>query len=95
MTTKTLKGQRFLVFGGGSGIGRAIAVAAAKLGAAVTIASRSQDKLDAALSAIGNGASAAVLDTTDAGAVERFFSGHAPWDHIAVSATQTARGLRP
>ncbi|MGU3476881.1 hypothetical protein [Methylobacterium sp. D48H] len=33
-----------------------------------------------------------MLDTCDADGIERFFAGHAPWDHIAVSVAQTACG---
>ncbi|GAB3628704.1 short-chain dehydrogenase [Pandoraea terrae] len=84
--------QRVLVIGGSSGIGLAAAQAFAASGAAVTIASRSQAKLDAALSAIGPGARAVKLDTTDADAVQHFFDGHDPWDHVIVSAAQTASG---
>ncbi|ACA17894.1 short-chain dehydrogenase/reductase SDR [Methylobacterium sp. 4-46] len=87
-----LKDQRFLVLGGSSGIGLATARAAAGAGAAVTVASRSRDKLDAALAAIGGTARAVVLDTTDNGAVERFFADESPWDHVAISAAETARG---
>lgn len=92
MTTPTLTGQRFLVVGGSSGIGLAVAGAAKAAGAAVTVASRSREKLDAALGTLGDGAVAAVLDTGDAGAIERFFADQAPWDHIVVSAAETARG---
>lgn len=87
-----LKGQRFLVVGGSSGIGLATAIAAATAGAAVTIVSRSQDKLDAAGSVIGHGVSTKALDMTDNGAVERFFADEGTWDHVAVSAAETARG---
>lgn len=92
MTTHTLKGQRFLVVGGSSGIGLAIAEAAKDAGAEVTVASRSKERLDAALGALGEGASAAVLNTGDAEGIARFFADRAPWDHIAVSAAETARG---
>lgn len=92
MTTRTLKGQRFLVVGGSSGIGLAIAAAALAAGAEVMVASRSREKLDAALGTLGAGADAAVLDTGDAEGIERFFVDQAPWDHIAVSAAETARG---
>jgi NAD(P)-dependent dehydrogenase (short-subunit alcohol dehydrogenase family) len=84
-----LKGARVLVLGGSSGIGLATAAAAAADGAFVTIASRSQSKLDAALA--GN-ARAIVLDTGDEAAVERFFTDEAPWDHVVVSAAQTRTG---
>ncbi|WP_407518616.1 SDR family oxidoreductase [Methylobacterium oryzisoli] len=88
----SLKDKRFLVVGGSSGIGLATATAAARAGAAVTVASRSQQKLAAALPRIGGEAGAAVLDAQDDAAVERFFAEQAPWDHVVVSAAQTARG---
>ncbi|MCW2238742.1 SDR family oxidoreductase [Azospirillum canadense] len=87
-----LTNSRVLVIGGSSGIGLATAKAAAQAGASVTIASRSQDKLDAAVAAVGGNTRAAVLDTRDDAAVERFFTGEAPWDHIVVSAAQTPSG---
>ena len=87
-----LKDQRFLVVGGSSGIGLATAAAAARAGAAVTVASRSRQKLDDALPRIGSGAHAVVLDMTDNAAVECFFTEAAPWDHVAISAADTARG---
>ena len=58
----------------------------------MTIASRSQSKLDAALAELGADACAVVLDTGDEAAVERFFAEEAPWDHIVVSAAQTPSG---
>jgi len=92
MTTQTLKGQRFLIVGGSSGIGLAIAAVALAAGAEVTIASRSREKLNAAIGTLGTGASAAVLDTGEAEGIERFFADQARWDHIAVSAAEPARG---
>jgi NAD(P)-dependent dehydrogenase (short-subunit alcohol dehydrogenase family) len=50
-----LSAQRVLVIGGSSGIGEASALTAAQAGAAVTIASRSRQKLDAALSRLPSG----------------------------------------
>lgn len=87
-----LKGERFLVIGGSSGIGSAVARQAAEAGASVTIASRSKSKLDAALAALGPGAAARPIDTTDYSAVESFFAGEAAWDHVVVSAAQTTSG---
>lgn len=74
MTMQALKGQRFLVVGGSSGIGLAIAAAAMAAGAEVMVASRSKEKLDAALGTLGSAASAAVLDTGDAEGIDRFFA---------------------
>ncbi|MET0934464.1 MAG: SDR family oxidoreductase [Luteibacter sp.] len=83
--------QDVLVVGGSSGIGLATAKAFAAAGARVTIASRSADRLDAALEEIGHGAKAEVLDTGDATAVETFLSKHT-WNHVVVSAAKTPTG---
>lgn len=87
-----LKGQRFLVIGGSSGIGLAVAQQAAKVGALVTVASRSRSKLDTALAGLAPGAAASQIDTADYSAIESFFAGEAAWDHVVVSAAQTTSG---
>lgn len=87
-----LKHARVLVFGGSSGIGLATAAQAIEAGADVTIASRSQTKLDAALAKLGKTARAVALDTGDQTAIERFFAEETPWDHVVVSAAQTPSG---
>jgi len=84
-----LTGKRVLVVGGSSGIGLATAQAAAKLGASVVVASRSQDRLDAAVAAIGPGSEGRVLDTTSDASVEAFFADGAAYDHVVISAAQT------
>jgi NAD(P)-dependent dehydrogenase (short-subunit alcohol dehydrogenase family) len=89
---EVLKGARFLVIGGSSGIGLAVAEQAAKAGASVTIASRSRSKLDAALVGLAPGAAASQIDTGDNSAIESFFAGEAAWDHVVVSAAQTTSG---
>jgi NAD(P)-dependent dehydrogenase (short-subunit alcohol dehydrogenase family) len=66
--------------------------AAAEAGAAVTIASHSQTKVESAVSTLGKTARAVALDTGDVAEVERFFADEAPWDHIVVSAAQTPSG---
>jgi NAD(P)-dependent dehydrogenase (short-subunit alcohol dehydrogenase family) len=83
--------QDVLVVGGSSGIGLATAKAFAAAGARVTIASRSGDKLAAALKEIGDGARSEVLDTGDAQAVESFLAAHT-WNHVVVSAAKTPSG---
>ena len=75
--------QKILVVGGSSGIGLATAKLAGEMGAAVTIASRSQDKVRAAAAKLK--VAGQVLDLTQADAVERFFSGGAVWDHVIVT----------
>ena len=87
-----LSNTRFLVIGGSSGIGLATARLAAAEGARVTIASRSREKLAAALATIEGDATAAELDTGDGDAVARFFAGGRRFDHITVSAASTPTG---
>jgi NAD(P)-dependent dehydrogenase (short-subunit alcohol dehydrogenase family) len=82
---RSLKDSRVLVLGGSSGIGLATAKAAAAAGAKVTVASRSNDKVQAAVKQVGDGAGGVALDTTDDAAVEAFFAKQPEWDHIVVS----------
>jgi NAD(P)-dependent dehydrogenase (short-subunit alcohol dehydrogenase family) len=51
----SLAGQRALVIGGGSGIGRAIALGLAAAGATVSVAGRRRDKLEETLAGIADG----------------------------------------
>jgi NAD(P)-dependent dehydrogenase (short-subunit alcohol dehydrogenase family) len=87
-----LNHARVLVIGGSSGIGLAAAAAALNSGATVTIASRSQAKLDAAAISLKGDIRTVVLDTSDEAALERFFDSEKSWDHIIVSAAQTPTG---
>src|SRR4051812_18459049 len=76
-------GQKILVIGGSSGIGLATAELAGRLGANVTIASRSQEKLEAAAAKLK--CQTRALDLTSDEQVDRFFSGGAVWDHVIVT----------
>lgn len=82
-----LTGQGVLVIGGSSGIGRATAELAASLGARVTIASRSEDKLRAAESGIPN-AVGRTVDITSDQSVEALFANAVAWDHVIVTASE-------
>ncbi|MCX8999401.1 SDR family oxidoreductase [Rhizobiaceae bacterium BDR2-2] len=84
-----LTGKTVLVVGGSSGIGFGAAQAALEAGASVTIASRSKQKVEAAVARLGAGAEGQVLDTTDEPGVEAFFAGRNAFDHIVVSASKT------
>ena len=88
----SLNTHRVLVIGGSSGIGFAVAEAALAAGAHVTIASRSQDKVLAAVKRLGSETKAAVLDTADEAALESFFASEEAFDHVVVSAAQTPTG---
>ncbi|EHQ8971376.1 SDR family oxidoreductase [Escherichia coli] len=84
-----LNGKSILVLGGSSGIGFGVALAAQALGARIIIASRSREKIDAALARLGGVAVGVSLDTGNAAALEQFFAEHDPFDHVFCSAAQT------
>ena len=87
-----LNAKKILIVGGSSGIGAATAQAFAQLGANVTIASRSQAKLDLVAKEIGSDVSTAVLDTTNEVEVDDFFASAGKFDHVVVTAAQTPGG---
>jgi NAD(P)-dependent dehydrogenase (short-subunit alcohol dehydrogenase family) len=78
-TTFDFKGSNVFVFGGTSGINLGIARCFATAGANVAVASRSQEKVDAAvaeLKSLGSEASGYALDVRDAEAVQAALAGH-------------------
>ncbi|MEY2927813.1 MAG: hypothetical protein RL367_2290 [Pseudomonadota bacterium] len=85
-----LDGRRAVVTGAGRGIGLAAAAALAEAGAAVTLIARTASEIEAAASAIGNGAVAAALDVSDIAAVKSFFSAR-PAFNILVNNAGTNR----
>ncbi|WP_176097026.1 SDR family oxidoreductase [Burkholderia cepacia] len=87
-----LNDQRVLVVGGSSGIGEATAHAFAEAGAKVTIASRDAARLAASKDRIGYGVSTGVMDITDDASVRAFLDSAGEFDHVVVSAAQTATG---
>src|SRR5687767_16001861 len=64
------KGSVAVVTGASRGIGRAVAIAAAKRGAQVGLISRSQDELDAVLKEIGGRGAVATADVADRAQIE-------------------------
>ena len=92
LSASAFDGQRLLVLGGSSGIGEATAGLGAQAGAQVTIASRSSDKLQAALQRLPRGVASEALDVSDDGAVSAFFAAHAAWDHVVLAGSATHTG---
>jgi len=84
--------QRFVIFGGSSGIGLGVARAAIAAGASVVIVGRSREKLVAATLALGNSprvvtSAANIASETD---VKRVFAENSGVDHIVVTAVDAA-----
>ncbi|AOK04268.1 SDR family oxidoreductase [Burkholderia latens] len=86
-----LHGKKVLVIGGTSGIGAAAATAFAQRGAVVTVASRDPAKAGADIGRYGQ-VRAEALDITDTAAVEAFCARAGQFDHVVISAAQTATG---
>lgn len=85
----TLNGKRIVVLGGSSGIGLAIAQAAARDGAAVVIASSRQARVDEALRILPEGAEGHALDLADEAAVRALFARLGGFDHLVFTAGES------
>jgi len=85
-------GQQVLVIGGSSGIGFATAKLAASLGADVTIASRTAERVERAAADIPSDVIARVIDVTSNASVEAFFATERAWDHVVVTGSQVTIG---
>jgi NAD(P)-dependent dehydrogenase (short-subunit alcohol dehydrogenase family) len=77
--------RRVVVVGASSGIGLAVAVAAAQEGAEVVMASRTRDKLERAASAVP-GARAVPLDMLDPASIARAMDSIVSLDHLVLTA---------
>jgi NAD(P)-dependent dehydrogenase (short-subunit alcohol dehydrogenase family) len=88
----SVHGQQVLIVGGSSGIGLATAKAATQAGAHVTIAGRSEAKLELAVQALGHGAVGRPLDAGDDKSVADFFADGKTWDHVVATTGAGGRG---
>ncbi|MCU1717268.1 SDR family oxidoreductase [Pseudomonas sp. 5P_3.1_Bac2] len=80
-----------LVIGGSSGVGLATAQLLERLGAKVTIASRSLEKLKAAKRQLSDATQLLPLDITDSAQLQALRDGPA-WQHLVISAAETPMG---
>ncbi|GAA1331004.1 SDR family oxidoreductase [Pseudonocardia xinjiangensis] len=86
-----LSGQRIVIIGGSSGMGLASARAASAAGAAVTIASSDQGRLEAALAGLPGSCEGVVVNTRNEADVAALFAGVGELDHMVYTAGDTAR----
>jgi NAD(P)-dependent dehydrogenase (short-subunit alcohol dehydrogenase family) len=85
----TLQGRRIVVLGGSSGIGLAVAQAAAREGATVVIASSRRARVDEALKTLPEGTKAHALDLADEPAVRAVFARLGNFDHLVFTAGES------
>lgn len=82
-------GKKIFIAGGGSGMGAALARMAAARGAQVSLAGRTQGKLELVAKELGPQLlSTHALDLADAAAVQKALSAHGPYDYIVTTAAQ-------
>lgn len=84
----SLAGSHVLVVGGSGGIGLATARLAATLGAHVTIASRSADRVAAAVASLNGHVRGRQVDVTSNESVRALFADETEWDHVIVTGSQ-------
>jgi NAD(P)-dependent dehydrogenase (short-subunit alcohol dehydrogenase family) len=82
----SLKGKRVVVLGGTSGLGFAAAVAAAREGAIVVVASGTETRISRALAALPEGSQGHVVDLTDEKQVSVLFDKIGAFDHLVYTA---------
>jgi NAD(P)-dependent dehydrogenase (short-subunit alcohol dehydrogenase family) len=88
----TIEGQSLVIIGGSSGMGLAIAKKAVKAGANVTIAARTQAKLEQARQGIAGDVTTLTVDISEEESVKTFFSKIGPFDHLVVSGSSVRTG---
>ncbi len=84
-----LQDKKVVVLGGTSGIGFATARAALAQGATVVVSSSREEKVAAAVAALGPDADGQVADLNDAGSVRRLFAGIGSFDHLVYTAGES------
>lgn len=81
-----------VIIGGSSGMGLAIAKEAVDAGADVTIAGRSQAKLEQGRQAIAGDVATRTVDVSDEQSVKKMFSEIGSFDHLVVTASSVRTG---
>lgn len=89
MSVASLDNHQVVVLGGTSGIGLAVAQAAAADGAKVTVVSRDRFRLAEALKTLPANAEGETLDLSDAAALAPFFARQGAIDHLVYTAGES------
>lgn len=84
--------QTVVVIGGSSGMGLAVAEKCSRSGARVVIASRSQDRLKAAVQKIGGKVHRQVVNTTDEASIADLFERLGVIDHLVIPGSSVRTG---
>jgi NAD(P)-dependent dehydrogenase (short-subunit alcohol dehydrogenase family) len=92
MSSNSLHAKKVIIIGGSSGMGLAIAKHAHAAGAFITIASRNEKKLQGAVSEIGTGTQAVVLDTTSETSIASVFAALGTIDHLIIPGSSVRSG---
>jgi len=87
----TLDGTRILIVGGTSGLGLAVARAAAERGATPIVASRNPASVDRALGVLPESAMGTTVDLADPASIDRLVEFAGPVDHLVYSAGEPLR----
>ena len=87
----SLSGKRIVILGGSSGIGLATARAAQREGAAIVIASSRRERVERALTQLGEGALGEVVDLADEAQMRALFERVGAFDHLVFTAGETLR----
>ena len=82
----SLKDKRIVIIGGTSGLGFAVADAAAREGASIVIASANAERVARAVGLLPKGTDGKALDVTDEVQVKRFFADIGAFDHLVYTA---------
>jgi len=85
MSDMSLRDKRVVIIGGGSGVGFAVAELAQALGAAVTIASSNEKRVQAAVERLP-GSVGLQVDVRDEASLAALFAQVGPFDHLVVTA---------
>lgn len=85
----SLQDKKVVILGGTSGIGFATARAALAQGATVVVSSSREEKVAAAVTALGPGADGQVADLNDVESVNRLFAEIGSFDHLVYTAGES------